>query len=148
MDTYQICIQARFDTYQIPFLMYRKYRERPLKRAPNTAWRLTHVRERKLRVPQSLSIIPNFIHLEFGIEGFKSPNIRGGGVNFEFSGTLNFAPFYPKDPVILKNTMVIVIHYSVVANTTTVAKHCGRVSETPCFFLGGRGKFTTGNLHK
>ena len=28
LDTYRICIQARFDTYQIPF-WYRKYRERP-----------------------------------------------------------------------------------------------------------------------
>ena len=48
MDTYQICIQTRFDTYQI---LYREYRERPLKSAPNIALRLTHVRERKLAVP-------------------------------------------------------------------------------------------------
>ena len=50
LDTYQISIKARFDTYQIPFLI-EKYRERPLKLAPNTALRLTHVRERKLAVP-------------------------------------------------------------------------------------------------
>ena len=40
-----VLIRIRF-----PF-WYRKYRERPLKRAPNTALRLTHVRERKLAVP-------------------------------------------------------------------------------------------------
>ena len=56
LDTYQICIQARFDTYQIPFF---EIQRRPLKRAPNTALRLTHVRERKLAVPP-LSIIPIF----------------------------------------------------------------------------------------
>ena len=40
LDTYQTCIQARFDTYQFP-----------MKRAPNATFRLTHVRERKLAVP-------------------------------------------------------------------------------------------------
>ena len=39
LDTYQTCIQARFDTYQFP-----------MKRAPNATFRLTHVRERKLAV--------------------------------------------------------------------------------------------------
>ena len=50
LDTYQICIQARFDTYQIPFLT-KKIQRKTLKRAPNTALRFTHVRERKLAVP-------------------------------------------------------------------------------------------------
>ena len=37
---------------KFPFLIFlRKYRERPLKRVPNTALRLTHVRERKLAAP-------------------------------------------------------------------------------------------------
>ena len=57
LDTYQICIQARFDTYQnFPF-WYRKYRERPFKRAPNATFRLVHVCERKL-CGTPLSIIP------------------------------------------------------------------------------------------
>ena len=57
---YQICIQARFDTYQIPSLRYRKYRETPSKRAPNTALRLMHMRKHKLAVPP-LSVIPRFL---------------------------------------------------------------------------------------
>ena len=51
LDTYQTCIQARFDTYHIPFLIHRKYREGPLKRAMHRALRLSHVRERKLTIP-------------------------------------------------------------------------------------------------
>ena len=46
------------DVYPSPFwyvsdfpFWSRKYRERPLKRAPDTALRLTHVRKRKLAVP-------------------------------------------------------------------------------------------------
>ena len=46
-----MCIQARFDTYQISFLILEIQRKTLNKRAPNTALRLTHVRERKLAVP-------------------------------------------------------------------------------------------------
>ena len=38
-------------------LIYKRNRESPLKHAPNTALRLTHVRERQLAVPPLL-IIP------------------------------------------------------------------------------------------
>ena len=49
LDTYQICIQAHFDI-RFPF-WFSKYRARPLKRPPNTALRLMHVRKRNLAVP-------------------------------------------------------------------------------------------------
>ena len=39
----------------------------------------------------------------------------------------------PQGPCHIKNTTVILIHYSGGKNNTTVAKHYGRVSETPCF---------------
>ena len=52
----------------------------------------------------------------------------GGGAIFFFSG-----PKCPPRPCHTKNTTVIVIQYGVVANSTAVVKHYGRVSETPCF---------------
>ena len=47
---FSLRIQTRFDTYQIPFLIM-KIQRKTVKRAPNTALRLTQMRERKLAAP-------------------------------------------------------------------------------------------------
>ena len=62
MDTYQTCIQALFDAYQIPFLIY-IYRERerentekdPSKRAPNRGPPTIYRHHEGLRIKKEIS---------------------------------------------------------------------------------------------